>query len=123
MPFGDRSIIRRDAGTGELVISIRSCEGPSFGYLFEHHRPRLLVTALRLLGNRPDAEDAVRETRLIAMEHLGAMRDSTAVVAWLYTVLRRACLMRLRPRGVAPASNSSPEIIEAWAHPERRLGR
>ena len=105
------------------MIAIRSCEGSSTGYLFQRHHPRLLATALRLLGNRRDAESAVRETRLIAMEHVGIMRDPGSSVAWLYTALCRACLQRMRPRGTALPSDSSTDVVNAWAHPEQSLGR
>jgi RNA polymerase sigma factor (sigma-70 family) len=105
------------------VIAIRNCDGPSIGYLVERNHPRLLATALRLLGNRHDAERAVRETRLIATEHLGSMRNSSAKIAWLYVVLHRMCLERLHPSGAVLPSDSSPEIADAWAHPEQRLGR
>jgi RNA polymerase sigma-70 factor (ECF subfamily) len=114
---------RHDAGTGELVIAIRNCEGASFGHVFGRHRPRLLMAALRLLGNRADAENAVRATQLIAIEHLGMVHNSEARVAWLYAVLCRVCLERLRPRDAGFASDRFPELLDAWAHPEQRLGR
>jgi RNA polymerase sigma factor (sigma-70 family) len=81
------------------------------------------MAALRLLGNRADAEHAVRATQLIAIEHLGMVRDSQARVSWLYAVLCRVCLERLRPRDAGLSSDRFREVLDAWAHPELRLGR
>lgn len=47
---------------GELVTAARQGHAPSLGLLLERHRPRLSATALRLIGYRPDAEDALQET-------------------------------------------------------------
>jgi DNA-directed RNA polymerase specialized sigma24 family protein len=48
---------------------------PRSDFLLERHRPRLFATAVRLLGYRSDAEDAVQETCLAAIRHIGSVRD------------------------------------------------
>ncbi|HEY5415162.1 MAG TPA: sigma factor, partial [Gemmatimonadaceae bacterium] len=48
----------------------------ALGLLLERHRPRLFATAVRLVGGyRSDAEDAVQETCLAAIRHIGSVRD------------------------------------------------
>jgi len=61
---------------------------------FQHHRPRLLALAYRLLGSRADAEDVVQDAWL---RWAGA--DTAAIAdpeAWLVTATTRLGLDRLR---------------------------
>jgi RNA polymerase sigma-70 factor (ECF subfamily) len=99
----------------------RAGDGAALGVLLERHRPRLLAAALRILGHRPDAEDAVQETFLMAVRHIDALREPDAVGAWLHAILRRACL-QLRRRGEQPAG-PLPEVPDRGATPEERIER
>jgi RNA polymerase sigma-70 factor (ECF subfamily) len=109
---------------GELVTAARSGDAAALGLLLERHRPRLFATALRLLGYRQDAEDAVQETCLIAMRHVGSVRDPDAVGAWLMTVLRRACLQYQRQRrGAEMVTDTLPDLVDDRASPEERIER
>src|SRR4051794_31657457 len=97
---------------GELVEAIRNGDGVSLGVLLERHRPRLLAAAFRLLGYRPDAEDAVQETCLIAMRHVAGVREPEAVGAWLHAVLRRTCLQHRRSRRGEILTDVFPELVD-----------
>ena len=54
--------------------------------------------ALRLLGNRADAEDAVQEALLAAHKHLHQFRGQAQLATWLTTIVRNCALMQLRKR-------------------------
>jgi RNA polymerase sigma-70 factor (ECF subfamily) len=107
---------------GELVAAARSGDVSALGLLLERHRPRLFATALRILGYRPDAEDAVQETCLIAMRHVGSVRDPEAVGAWLQTVVRRSCLQHQRQRQTGEVlTDSFPDLLDHRPGPEDRI--
>lgn len=114
----------RASTDGELVAAARAGDGAALGLLLERHRPRLFATALRLLGYRPDADDAVQETCLIAMQHIGSVRDPEAVGAWLQAVVRRSCLQdqRRRQRGEI-LTDSIPDVLDGSPDPEERIER
>lgn len=81
----------------ELTRAAQAGEVSALGLLLARHRPALLATAYGVLGYYgPDAEDAVQETAVIALRRIGDLRDPEAVGAWLRTVVRNACRMRLR---------------------------
>lgn len=64
--------------------------------IFEEHRGRLLAVAVRMLGSRHDAEDAVQQAWLkTSQADLGAVVN---VAGWLTTVVSRECLDLLRSR-------------------------
>ena len=85
----------RDAA---LLDAIRNGDVAALGLLLERYRPSLLAAAIRLVGRGPEAEDAFQETCLVALRHIGTVRDPDAVGGWLHTVLRRACLQQKRRR-------------------------
>ena len=74
--------------------------------LLERCRPSLYAAAVGLLGNRADAADAVQDTFVIALLRLGGLRQAGAARAWLHTVLRNVCLMRLRQRREVPVADA-----------------
>ena len=63
---------------------------------FEEHRARLTAIAVRMLGSRAEAEDAVQETWLRVSRAANDEIDS--VPAWLTTITARVCLNLLRSR-------------------------
>src|SRR5882724_1124915 len=60
--------------------------------------PSFYRCALRLLGNRHDAEDAVQEALLAAHKHLHQFRGQAQLATWLTTIVRNCALMQLRKR-------------------------
>jgi RNA polymerase sigma-70 factor (ECF subfamily) len=113
----------RSPGDGELLMAARRGDATALGLLLERHRPRLFAAALRALGYRADAEDAVQDTCLLAMRHLGALRDPEAVGAWLHAILRRACVQRRRARSGELPTDPLPDISDRRAGPEERIER
>jgi RNA polymerase sigma factor (sigma-70 family) len=66
--------------------------------LFEGHRAHLKSVALRMLGSRSEAEDAVQEAFLRLMR--ADVSDVANLRGWLTTVVARVCLDVLRVRKV-----------------------
>jgi RNA polymerase sigma-70 factor (ECF subfamily) len=54
--------------------------------------------ALRILGRGPEAQDAVQDAFLIALNSIDRLREPEAVGGWLRGILRNVCLMRLREK-------------------------
>ena len=88
---------------GELGSQALSGDVTALAALLERRQPALYATAVGLLGNRADALDAVQDTFVIALLRLGDLRDPGAAGAWLRTVLRNACLARIRQRRETPS--------------------
>src|SRR5215208_7415154 len=80
----------------KLARMAQGGDAASLGILLERYRAPLYALALRILGCRPEAQDAVQDTFLIALRKIGQLRDPEAVGGWLYTILRSVCLTRLR---------------------------
>jgi RNA polymerase sigma-70 factor (ECF subfamily) len=77
--------------------SSRPSEPRAFEELLAEHLDALYRTALRLCrGRKSDAEDLLQDAMLRAFERFGELRDPTAMRAWLFTILTRTNLNRIR---------------------------
>ena len=74
----------------------RRVTSAALGTLLEAHRARLYAAALAILGDRAQAQDAVQDAFLVALRRFGELREPAAVGAWLHTIVRNECRMRLR---------------------------
>lgn len=64
--------------------------------LFKRHKEGLFNFALRLSGNRADAEDAVSHAFMMVCEQRYQPRPGVSFKTWLYTVARNLCLSKFR---------------------------
>ncbi|MEU1041945.1 RNA polymerase sigma factor SigM [Streptomyces sp. NPDC005551] len=76
----------------------RHVEGDSeaFGELVRRHRDRLWAVALRTLGDREEAADAVQDALVSAYRAAHTFRGQSAVTTWLHRITVNACLDRAR---------------------------
>ena len=74
----------------------------AFGELVGRHRDRLWAVALRTLGDREDAADAVQDALLSAYRSAARFRGDAAVTTWLHRIVVNACLDRVRRRQARP---------------------
>ncbi|WP_240945614.1 sigma factor [Rhodococcus sp. HNM0569] len=75
---------------------------------FERQRPRLFAVAMRALGSRADADDAVQETWLRLTRYSGEPIENLA--GWLTRVVGRICIDMLRSRTARAES-----MLDPWA--------
>jgi RNA polymerase sigma-70 factor (ECF subfamily) len=68
------------------------------GDLFEEHGARVLTFAVRMLGNRADAEDATQETFVKAYRRAHTFACGCTPSTWLFAIARNTCLDVLRAR-------------------------
>jgi len=74
----------------------------AFGELVRRHRDRLWAVALRTLGDREEAADAVQDALLSAYRSADKFRGDAAVTTWLHRIVVNACLDRMRRRRARP---------------------
>lgn len=70
----------------------------ALGQLFSLYMPQLYRTALRMLKNHDDAEDALQDSLLAALRGLGGFQGRARVSSWLTRIVVNSCLMKLRRR-------------------------
>jgi RNA polymerase sigma-70 factor, ECF subfamily len=82
----------------ELVVRVLEGEVEAFTILVDRYYDGCGRFALRMLGNRQDAEDALQETFLSAYRGLGRYRERQAFRGWLYRILVNRCRSAARQR-------------------------
>ncbi|MCX4435148.1 RNA polymerase sigma factor SigM [Streptomyces mirabilis] len=68
----------------------------AFGEIVRRHRDRLWAVALRTLGDREEAADAVQDALVSAYRAAHTFRGQSAVTTWLHRITVNACLDRAR---------------------------
>lgn len=107
-----------------LVAQAKSGHSEAFGELYERYRLKLYRSALRILRNQQDAEDAVQRSFQRAFTHLSAFREDSAFSTWMTRIAINEALMLLRQRRVASSvlrvhNDDETEIWELDAADER----
>jgi RNA polymerase sigma-70 factor (ECF subfamily) len=77
---------------------LASGDPAAFEALLRTHEAMVARTALRLTGNRQDAQDAAQEVFLRLHRSLGRIDDSLNLTGWLYRVTVNVCRDILRKR-------------------------
>ncbi|MFG3710546.1 RNA polymerase sigma factor SigM [Micromonospora sp. NPDC049460] len=86
----------------ELLHAHVAGDRDAFAELFHRHRDRLWAVALRTLGDREEAADALQDALLSAHRAAGRFRGDSAVTTWLHRIVVNACLDRIRRRQAHP---------------------
>ncbi|GAA3012239.1 RNA polymerase sigma factor SigM [Streptomyces fulvorobeus] len=80
----------------DLLTQHVAGEPDAFGELVRRHRDRLWAVALRTLGDREEAADAVQDALISAFRAAHTFRGQSAVTTWLHRITVNACLDRAR---------------------------
>ncbi|MET8765426.1 RNA polymerase sigma factor SigM [Streptomyces sp. NPDC004658] len=107
-------------GVGDRDLLARHVEGDpdAFGEIVRRHRDRLWAVALRTLGDREEAADAVQDALVSAYRAAHTFRGQSAVTTWLHRITVNACLDRARKaasRKTAPVDDT--ERLEQLLEP------
>jgi RNA polymerase sigma factor (sigma-70 family) len=75
-----------DTPDEELVSSAQAGDRDAVERLLARHQPWVLNIAIRMLGRRPEAEDATQDILIKALEGLPAFRGDSRFRTWLYRI-------------------------------------
>jgi RNA polymerase sigma-70 factor (ECF subfamily) len=83
-------------GDAELLARHVAGDRNAFGVLVARHRDRLWAIALRTLGDREEAADALQDALVSAFRSAHTFQGRAAVTTWLHRIVVNACLDRAR---------------------------
>ena len=81
-----------------LFRQIQAGKRDAFAALVDRYQRRAFAVALRLLGRRQDAEDAVQQAFLRLYEARAQYQPRWRVSTWFYRILTNTCVDELRHR-------------------------
>ncbi|MGH3738920.1 MAG: RNA polymerase sigma factor SigM [Micromonosporaceae bacterium] len=111
------------AEDGALLKAHLAGDPDAFNQLVRRHSDRLWAVALRTLGDREEAADALQDALLSAYRAAGRFRGDAAVTTWLHRIVVNACLDRVRRRAVRPTVPLPEEGPGEPATPDRTAER
>lgn len=115
-----------DAPTDSALLAAHAAGDPdAFGEIVRRHRDRLWAVALRTLGDREEAADAVQDALVSAFRAgstSAAFRGEAAVTTWLHRIVVNACIDRARRRAAHP-TEPLPVTEPATAGPDAVAAR
>lgn len=92
-----------DFGDAELVLQLKARDGKAYERVMRELGPRLLATAVRMLGNEDDAREAVQDAFLQAFRNIQNFDGKSKFSTWMHRIVINACLMKLRTRRRKPS--------------------
>ncbi|MBP8535107.1 RNA polymerase sigma factor [Streptomyces sp. MK37H] len=111
----------RDLDNGLLVARAAEGDDDAFAVLVQRHSGPLLALAYHMLGNLPDAEEAVQDALISAWRRLPEFRGDASFRTWMYRIVTNRCLNVLRGRApsVSLDAVSEPAAHDAGGEPAR----
>lgn len=94
----------------ELVSEARAGNQEAQGALYERYQGSCIALALRLLGNRDEAEELVQDVFIHAFARLDQLRVVEAFGGWLRQIVRRMAYNRSSRRHATYAAEN--EVLE-----------
>ncbi|HYR71729.1 MAG TPA: sigma-70 family RNA polymerase sigma factor [Candidatus Acidoferrum sp.] len=119
----------REAEAGDaprFLDRLRAGDAPAFEELVMTYQHRVFGVALRMLGNRAEAEDVAQEAFVRAHRALGAFRGDAKLSTWLYAITSRLCLNRLASgerRMARQGEHALLRLSDAGPRPDAALER
>jgi RNA polymerase sigma-70 factor (ECF subfamily) len=119
-----RSAVKTASSEERLLITqAKSGHSSAFGELYQRHRPRIYLTAFRILRNRQDAEDVAQRSFQRALTNLARFREDSTFSTWLTRIAISEALLLLRKvRGLRELpiddltrNQESRVSVEIWA--------
>ncbi|HTH95992.1 MAG TPA: sigma-70 family RNA polymerase sigma factor [Stellaceae bacterium] len=114
-------VVDRAIEQGDAVLMRQVAEGSeaAFRLVAQRHLPRMLRLASKTLGGSSsagDAEDVVQEALVRLWQHAGNWQPQRgALSTWLYTVVYRLCVDRLRLKPTV-ALDEAIEVADSQPH-------
>jgi len=97
-----------------LLKRARLGDDKAFIKLFEQYELALWKTAMAVLNNTSDADDAIQETMIKAWKALPGFEERSSLGTWITRILLRTCYDTLRSRKAERSAAGSP-LIEGLA--------
>jgi RNA polymerase sigma-70 factor, ECF subfamily len=99
-----------DDADGWLVNKARAGDMDAYEVLVRRHRDRIYRIALRMLGDRHDAEDIAQDVVIQVWTALAGFTGASSFTTWLYRIVVNRCLNQLRRRRwTRPVLESDPQ--------------
>ena len=105
------------AGPDEKELIQRAGRGDAYAFeqLMTAHESRMYAVALRMCGNREDAQDCLQEAMLRVYRSLNGFKGQSSFSTWVYRITMNSCLDELRRRKSRSAASLDAMLENGFA--------
>ncbi|MBI4354811.1 MAG: sigma-70 family RNA polymerase sigma factor [Candidatus Omnitrophica bacterium] len=82
----------------QLIPKLQARDEAALEALMAQYQARVFGLALRLSGNRQDAEEVLQDVFLAVFQKIDGFRGEAKLSSWIYRITANAALMKLRKR-------------------------
>lgn len=102
---------------GDELLLRRACKGDvqAFEELMQSHESRIYAIALRMMGNREDAQDCAQEAMVRIYRAMGSFKCQSALATWIYRITMNTCLDELRRRKARKVTSLDSLVDNGWS--------
>lgn len=102
---------------GDELLLRRACKGDvqAFEELMQSHESRVYAIALRMMGNREDAQDCAQEAMVRIYRAMGSFKGQSALATWIYRITMNTCLDELRRRKARKVTSLDSLVDNGWS--------
>ena len=99
----------------ELVRLARRGDPDAFEQLMTTHESKMYAVALRMCGNREDAQDCLQEAMIRIYKALQSFKSQSSFATWAYRITMNTCLDDLRRRKVRTSASLDAMLETGWS--------
>ncbi len=82
----------------QIIVAVRSGNARAYAVLVDRYKDRALTLAVRLVGNRDEAEELVQDAFVNAYRNLEQFRGDAKFGTWLHRIVYNLCMTRVSRR-------------------------
>ena len=109
-----------------LLRRTQKGDADAFEELMAGQESRMYAIALRMMGNREDAQDCAQEAMVRIYRAMSAFKGQSSLATWIYRITMNTCLDELRRKKNRPSTSLDNLLDQGWSpsdgdnSPERR---
>ena len=86
----------------DIIEQVRAGNSRQYALLVDRHKDRAFTLAVRLTGNKQEAEELVQDAFLRAFKNLDQFRGDAKFGTWFYRILYNLCMTKVTRRKGKP---------------------
>ena len=104
-------------GMDERELIIRAGRGDAYAFeqLMAAHENKMYAVALRMCGNREDAQDCLQEAMIRVFRAISGFKGQSSFSTWVYRITMNSCLDELRRRKSRTATSLDGMLENGFA--------
>ena len=99
----------------KLIDAAIAGDSSAFERLIEPLEGRIYAVALRMCGNRDDAQDCMQESMIRIYRALSSFKGQSSFSTWIYRITMNTCLDELRRRKARRSTSLDTLLDSGWS--------